>query len=120
MTSYLTNESEDSGTLCVEIEEDDSVELSGYGHEMKLQLPVFSHEAREIIDSLLPIGYEKLSPHLMAAAPDLLHACKAFVKHIESLPDDTEKCRHLRLSLKNRPGELLIEALAKAEKKEGE
>jgi hypothetical protein len=44
---------------------------------------------------------------------ELLDACKTFVKHIESLPDDTEKCRHLRLALENRPGELLIEAIAK-------
>ena len=46
---------------------------------------------------------------------ELLDACKSFVKHIESLPDDTEKCRHLRLALENRPGELLIEAIAKIE-----
>jgi hypothetical protein len=57
----------------------------------------------------------KANALLIAAAPELLATCKAFVKHIESLPDDTEKCRHLRLALENRPGELLMEAIAKAE-----
>ena len=61
---------------------------------------------------------ECANARLIAASPELFDACKAFVKHIESLPDDTEKCRHLRLGLENRPGELLIEAIAKAEGRE--
>jgi hypothetical protein len=63
---------------------------------------------RDIYDS---IQEEDAEPD---TAAELLTACKAFVKHIESLPDDTEKCRHLRLALENRPGELLMEAIAKA------
>ncbi len=47
----------------------------------------------------------------------VLKAAKNFVKHIEDLPDDTEKCRILKMSLNNRPGEKLIEAIAKAEGK---
>lgn len=43
---------EDFGTLVVCFGEDDSVSLSGYGHDMKLTLPMYAHEAQEIIDAL--------------------------------------------------------------------
>jgi hypothetical protein len=45
---------------------------------------------------------------------DLLKACIYFVKSIESLPDDTEKCRHIKLCFNNRAGELFLEAVNKA------
>lgn len=45
---------------------------------------------------------------------DLLKACIEFVKCIETLPDDDQKCRHIKLCFNNRAGELLIEAIAKA------
>jgi len=51
---------------------------------------------------------------LADAAPDLLAACEAIVNHIESLPDDTEKCRILKLSLNNRAGDMIRQAIAKA------
>ena len=48
---------------------------------------------------------------------DLLKACRAFVAHIESLPDDTQKCRHLKMCLNSRAGELLIDLITRAELK---
>ena len=45
----------------------------------------------------------------------LLDASKAFVRNIEEMPDDTEKCRHLRLALNCRSGEQLVEAIYHAE-----
>jgi hypothetical protein len=51
---------------------------------------------------------------LIAAAPELLAACLELVEHIETLPDDTEKCRILRLALNNRAGEKVREAINKA------
>lgn len=56
-------------------------------------------------------GIDGMNP---AAAFDLLAACEALVSHVESLPDDTEKCRILRLCLNNRAGDLIREAIAKA------
>ena len=52
--------------------------------------------------------------NLVNAAPKLLAACIELVKHIETLPDDTEKCRILRLALNNRAGEQVKEAINKA------
>jgi predicted nucleic acid-binding protein len=51
---------------------------------------------------------------LIAAAPDLLEACLALVTHLEELPEDTEKCRHLKLALNNRAGDMIHAAIAKA------
>ena len=50
---------------------------------------------------------------LNAAVPELIEAVKSFINLIDSLPDDTEKCRILKMSLNNRPGELIREAIAK-------
>lgn len=58
---------------------------------------------------------EKSEDRRVVAAPELLKACKAIVEHVESLPNDTEKCRILRLALNNRAGDLIRAAIAKAE-----
>jgi len=57
-----------------------------------------------------------LSKQLSELETELLTACVEFVKHIRSLPEDTEKCRILRLALNNRPGEMMEAAIAKATK----
>lgn len=41
----------------------------------------------------------------------LAAACRDFIAHIRSMPDDSPKCRHLGLALNNRPGEQMIAAL---------
>ena len=58
---------------------------------------------------------DQANVRLVAAAPDLLNACKQLIEHLDSLPDDTEKCRHLKLALNNRAGDLMLAAIAKAE-----
>lgn len=60
------------------------------------------------------VAYTEADANLYAAAPDLLEAAIAFVRHIETLPDDTEKCRMIRLALNNRSGEQLRAAIARA------
>ena len=63
----------------------------------------------------IAVTYNSEHAPVVAASLDLLRAAKALVSHIEELPDDTEKCRHLKLALNNRAGEELREAIAKAE-----
>jgi hypothetical protein len=60
-----------------------------------------------------PLAISEANARLIAA-PELLAACLELVEHIETLPDDTEKCRILRLALNNRAGEKIKEAINKA------
>lgn len=50
------DDEDDYGTLVVQIGRDDSVTLGGYGTEMTLRLPLYAHEAQDIIDVLTPIA----------------------------------------------------------------
>jgi hypothetical protein len=50
------DEGEDYGTLVVHLEHDDSVSLGGYGNDLMLRLPLYAHEAQDIIDALTPIA----------------------------------------------------------------
>jgi hypothetical protein len=56
MRIQIEDAEEDYGTLVVHIERDDSVTLGGYGREMTLRLPLYSHEAADIIDALTPMA----------------------------------------------------------------
>jgi len=47
---------EDYGTLVVQLERDDSASLGGYGNNLTLRLPLYAHEAQDIIDALTPIA----------------------------------------------------------------
>lgn len=59
-------------------------------------------------------GLQEERAALIAAAPELLEACQELVKHIETLPDDTEKCRTLKLALNNRARDMIRKAIEKA------
>jgi hypothetical protein len=53
------------------------------------------------------VAFNSKDTLLIAAAPGLLEACEAFVRHIETMPDDTEKGRILGLALNNRAGDMI-------------
>ncbi len=59
MRIRLEDADEDYGTLVVELERDDSINLSGHGNAMTLRLPLYAHEAADIIEMLTPIAYAK-------------------------------------------------------------
>ena len=61
------------------------------------------HDLREVVTAM----HRRFYP--------LLEASKAFVRNIENMPDDTEKCRNLRTALNCRSGEQLREAIYHAE-----
>lgn len=62
----------------------------------------------------LDIDEREANTALITAAPDLLEACQHLVKHLSELPNDTEKCRILKLALNNRAGDMIHAAIAKA------
>ena len=56
MRIRIEDAEEDYGTLVVTLERDDSATLGGYGNEMALRLPLYAHEAADIIEALTPIA----------------------------------------------------------------
>lgn len=55
MTDFLiADEAEDFGTLVIVPGQDDSFEVSGYANrgEVKISFPLYSHEARQLIEVL--------------------------------------------------------------------
>lgn len=53
--SVIHDPGEDFGTLVVRLEKDDMITLSGFGNEMALKLPLYSHEAKRVRELLLPV-----------------------------------------------------------------
>lgn len=66
-------------------------------------------------DGVTTENEDKANAKLIKSAPQLLKASKALVAHIDSLPEDTEKCRILKLALNNHAGDLLKEVIVSAE-----
>jgi len=60
------------------------------------------------------VSYDQKDGPLLAAAPEMLEALEALTKHIDDLPDGTEKCRTLKTALNNRAGDLIRAAIEKA------
>jgi hypothetical protein len=52
---------------------------------------------------------DKTLPAALQRVKELESAIEDYIKHIRSMPDDTEKTRHLSLALNNRSGERLCE-----------
>jgi hypothetical protein len=52
---------------------------------------------------------DKTLPAALQRCKELESAIEDYIKHIRSMPDDTEKTHHLSLALNNRAGERLCE-----------
>jgi hypothetical protein len=76
MNISLVDDEDDYGTLLIKLDRDDSASLGGHGNDMALRLPLYAHEARELIRVLTPLAASdrmvntKWVAHVVVKDPD--------------------------------------------------